>query len=59
MSVTNTGTSGDRNVFKNGTNNNVKYKIRIIEIQFIRNTKKKKVLPEIIGAIGTTSKLFA
>jgi hypothetical protein len=44
-------------VFKNGADNTVKHKVRVIEIQPIRNTKK--VLPEIIGAIGTTSKLFA
>jgi hypothetical protein len=42
MSLTNTGISGDRNVFKNGVDNTVKHKIRIIETQPIRNTKKKK-----------------
>jgi hypothetical protein len=50
ISVVDIGTSGERNVFKNGARNTVKYKIPIIEIQTMRNTKKKE-LPEIIGAI--------
>jgi hypothetical protein len=59
MMETNTGISGDRNVFKNGADNTAKHKIRVIEIQPTRNTKKKKKLTEIIRAIGSTSKLFA
>jgi len=38
MSVIDSGISRDRNVFKNGADNTIKYKIRIIEMQSIRNT---------------------
>jgi hypothetical protein len=47
--------TGDRNVFKKGTEKILKCKKLTIEIQHIWNVKAK-VIPVIIGATGTISK---
>ena len=49
--------SGDRNVIKKEAENVLKYKDLTIEIQRMWNVKTK-VIPVIIGAIGTISKSF-
>ena len=49
--------SGDRNVIKKEAEKILKYKDLTIEIQRIWNVKTK-VMPVIIGATGTVSKLF-
>jgi hypothetical protein len=49
--------SGDRNVIKKETEKILKYKDLTIEIQRMWNVKTK-VIPVIIGATGTISKLF-
>jgi len=50
--------SGDRNVIKKEAETILKYKDLTIEIQRMRNLKKKKVIPIITGATGTISKSF-
>jgi len=50
-------TSGDRNVIKKEADKTLKYKDLTIEIQRMWNAKTK-VIPVIIGATGTVSKLF-
>jgi hypothetical protein len=49
--------SGDRNMIKKEVENILKYKDLTIEIQRMWNVKTK-VIPVIIGATGTISKLF-
>ena len=49
--------SGDRNVIKKESENILKYKYIITEIQRVWNVKTK-VIPVIIGATGTISKTF-
>jgi hypothetical protein len=49
--------SGDRNVIKKDTEKILKYKDLTIEIQCIGNVKTR-VIPVVIGATGTVSKLF-
>jgi hypothetical protein len=49
--------SGDRNVIKKEAEEILKYKDLTIEIQRMWNVKTK-VIPVIIGATGTISKLF-
>jgi len=49
--------SGDRNVIKKEAEKILKYKDLTIEIQRMWNIKTK-VIPVIIGATGTISKLF-
>jgi hypothetical protein len=49
--------SGDRNVIKKKAEKFLKYKDHTIEIQRMWNVKTK-VIPVIIGATGTISKLF-
>ena len=49
--------SGDRNVIKREVEKILKYKDLTIEIQRIWNVKTK-MIPVIIGATGTISKLF-
>jgi len=49
--------SGDRYVIKKETEKILKYKDLTIEIQLMWNVKTK-VIPVIIGAIGTISKSF-
>ena len=49
--------SGDRNVIKKEAEKILKYKDLTIEIQRMRNVKTK-VIPVIIGATGTISKIF-
>jgi hypothetical protein len=49
--------SGDRNVIKKEAEKILKYKDLTIEIQRMWNVKTK-VIPVIIGATGTISKLF-
>jgi len=49
--------SGDRDVIKKETEKILKYKDLTIEIQRMWNVKTK-VIPVIIGATGTISKLF-
>ena len=50
-------TSGDRNVIKKEAEKILKYEYLTIEIQRMWNVKTK-VIPVIIGASGTISKLF-
>jgi hypothetical protein len=49
--------SGDRNVIKKEAEKILKYKDLTIEIQHMWNVKTR-VIPGIIGATGTISKLF-
>src|SRR5215469_3303172 len=49
--------SGDRNVIKKEAKKILKYKDLIIEIQCMWNVKAR-VVPVVIGATGTISKLF-
>jgi len=53
----NVAISGDRNVIKKEAEKILKYKDLTIEIQRMWNVKAK-VIPVIIGATGTISKLF-
>ena len=49
--------SGDRNVIKKEAEKSLKYKDLTIEMQRVWNVKTK-MIPAIIGAIGTISKSF-
>jgi len=49
--------SGDRNVIKKEAEKSLKYKDLTIEMQRVWNVKTK-MIPVIIGAIGTISKSF-